>query len=452
MKFLNVDTKYLLLIKLRKQDYYYMVGGQRAFNISNQNDTSISELYDFILDKIEDMYEDYAHLEFDFDSIQFEFKELSNMEHLSSKSSLMGIKDKITKSEYNSINKGLNLFGNYFDEYLGKPINIVQEDDGVLSVKFDLNNKTINLVDLFNTLSNKAKNPDIYHLTLNSKVYINYFRTTPHIIVVNYVDTDTAIKRAFNSDGNLIKEIKDKLNSDGSIRRTYKNTIITINSNKELEYKAITTSIPAIRKNAYTSNKHYSGLPNPNIGVLDLETYEALDCISKTYSIGFYSSIDDEPNLFYINKDDLDSDKLVCLCIDTMLKDKYKDITFYVHNLENFDSYFISKALYAFNNSDEGKTNPYIINAFNRNKDPIKLTIKRKINGILRTLKLCDSYAILPDSLYNLCKSYKVEVVKDHFPHKFVKKNTLFYIGKTPSITYYKHLSKNDYKSRVSSH
>jgi len=280
-------------------------------------------------------------------------------------------------------------------------------------------------------------------------VYLNEIRGMLYIIVVNVINSDTVVKRAFNTDGTFIHEVTDKLNSDGSMNRSYKKTKITIGSNKEIEFKSKLISLTPIKSVDLKYNKQASGLPNTNIGVLDLETYEDVDTISKVYSIGFYSHLDNEPVLFYIDKNDLDSDKLVCLCIDEMLRDKYKGTTFYVHNLENFDAFFIIKALINFNESEQGKLSPYYITPFNRNKYPIKLTIKRKINGVLHTLKICDSYAILPDSLHKLGQAYNVEVVKDYFPHNFVNKKTLFYLGKTPDYGYYKNLSESEYQSRV---
>lgn len=95
-------------------------------------------------------------------------------------------------------------------------------------------------------------------------------------------------------------------------------------------------------KNEFKS-KEDKGLPNSNIGVLDLETYEK-DSKSYCYGIGFYTSIDNKVNNFYIDEDK-DSDKLILTCIDEMLKSKYKGFIFYVHNLGGFDAPFILRAI-----------------------------------------------------------------------------------------------------------
>ena len=201
IKDLKVDTRYLLMLKIRKNDYYLMLGNQRLFYISDDKDESLIRLYGYILAKLPGIFEEYIYLDNIFDSIQLEFKELTSNSLLSSKPSLNSIKDIIPKSEYNSFNTGFSLFGNYFYEHLGKPINWDVDDKGVWSINLILNNKTINLVDFFNVLSKQVKNPQVYYLNWSSKVYIKENRNIQYIIVLNFISPDTVIKRAFNSDG-----------------------------------------------------------------------------------------------------------------------------------------------------------------------------------------------------------------------------------------------------------
>lgn len=72
---------------------------------------------------------------------------------------------------------------------------------------------------------------------------------------------------------------------------------------------------------------------------------------SKAYAIGFFTYLDEKCNIFYIDKN-LDSIKLVHTSINEMLRDKYKDITFYCHNFGRYDSAFIYKYLSLFNESE----------------------------------------------------------------------------------------------------
>jgi len=56
----------------------------------------------------------------------------------------------------------------------------------------------------------------------------------------------------------------------------------------------------------------------------------------------------------------------------------------------------------------------------------------RKIN-----IKLKDSIKIIPSSLEKLLKSFKCNIQKGLFPHKFINENNLNYIGVKPEIKYY---------------
>jgi hypothetical protein len=64
------------------------------------------------------------------------------------------------------------------------------------------------------------------------------------------------------------------------------------------------------------------------------------------------------------------------------------------------------------------------------NKKYIKINFIDSINFF--NANKTDSY-----SLHNLCKEFKVNTIKGIFPHKFVSKDTLNYIGVTPSISFY---------------
>jgi hypothetical protein len=128
---------------------------------------------------------------------------------------------------------------------------------------------------------------------------------------------------------------------------------------------------------------------------------------------------------------------LIHKCINELLSDKYRNITFYSHNLGRFDAPFIIKSLSLFNQTEEGKENPYTLDSITRNSNILKLTIKRRIKGKIRRVNIHDSVALLPNKLKNLCKDFSVKTEKDIFPYSFCNKDTLFYIGETPDIKHY---------------
>ena len=240
-----------------------------------------------------------------------------------------------------------------------------------------------------------------------------------------------------------MSEVKDIIQENGNLHRENGNFITVFNSKNEILSSKRKINFDSI-KDDYKM-KDDTGLPNSNIGVLDLETFEE-DSISSCYSIGYFSAVDQSCKTFYISKD-LDSTMLIHNCINEMLRPKYKDITFYVHNLGRFDAPFIIKALTLFNKTEEGIKNPYIFETITRNSDILKLTIKRKIDNKVRVVKILDSVAILPRSLRDLCNDYKVDIAKSYFPYLFCTKDTLFYKGRTPDISYYNDITVEDYNN-----
>jgi hypothetical protein len=220
-----------------------------------------------------------------------------------------------------------------------------------------------------------------------------------------------------------------------------------------------------------------SVISNPKIGVIDLESTATEDS-PICFAIGFYAFNDSKPTTFYIDKD-LNSYQLIHKCIDEMMRSKYQGYTFYCHNLGKFDAVYILKALAEFNQTPEGRENPYIFKPLTRDADILKLVIKRNIDikksgdtnlkktktkiktdtktitkietkpkTELRTVVIMDSYAVLTSSLKDLCKGFNVDSTqsKGDFPHGFSKIENLFYVGKTPDIFYYPTISKDDYK------
>lgn len=134
----------------------------------------------------------------------------------------------------------------------------------------------------------------------------------------------------------------------------------------------------------------------------------------------------------------MDSTKLIHSCFNKLLRSKYKDVTFYIYNLGGFDASFIIKGLTLFNNTSEGKKNPYLIDSINRDANILKLTVKRTIEGKVRTIKIQNSASMLPAKLRDLYEHYNVDIIKDYFSYNFCNKDTLFYKGQTSDISYYK--------------
>lgn len=187
---------------------------------------------------------------------------------------------------------------------------------------------------------------------------------------------------------------------------------------------------------------------NPNIGVLDLETFEDKDGLGKIFNLGFISNIDNKAiSTFYLaDINQYNSDQLLINCIDSMLVPKYNKFIFYIHNMARFDIIYIYKILAEYNLVN--KTEHYILKT--TYKDNLMLELVISLNNPLNKknvkIFLRDSFNILTSSLSVLSVEYKAVTVKGHFPYSFVSRDRLNYVGKTPDIKYYPGLSEQEYK------
>src|SRR6202030_2879352 len=147
-----------------------------------------------------------------------------------------------------------------------------------------------------------------------------------------------------------------------------------------------------------------------------------------------------------------ESTNKILKCIDSMLVNKYHNFIFYVHILGRYDIVFLYNTFLQAN-LDKGY-DYYIIDTTMRDDTIIKLNIKIKVfsekdKNKYRYLKisLVDSLNFLNLSLDKLTKEFNIDIRKGYFPHSFVNKNTLNYIGNKPNYSFYKELNidKNEY-------
>jgi DNA polymerase type B, organellar and viral len=410
---------------------------QESFIFNSYDDPSFIQLFTFIHDRLYIIFEEYeSDLDFNCDSILLDFLPVVVSDDMKI-SNLSEIKNRLSTSSFKTVNTGFKFFGNSLFDINGVPLHIKFSDE-----KLDIFRLPDNFDKFYEKILLNYKSGDKkYHIDENSILYLIEYYSTKYVIIIDKIDNNKANKRCFNLYGDLIIEALDTRLSDSNLRRESGNFSIIINSDNEVIFSERKISFNSIKSDFKLSED--KGLPNTNIGVLDLETYED-DGIAKCYAIGFYSSLDENTKTYYINKD-LDSVELINRCFEEILRPKYKDITFYVHNLGRFDAPFILKSLTLFNKTDQGSENPYTLESINRDANILKLIIKRKIGNKVRTVKIQDSAAILPRELRKLCKDYNVDIVKSYFPYDFTNKNTLFYIGKTPDMKYYNEIEIKDY-------
>ena len=162
-----------------------------------------------------------------------------------------------------------------------------------------------------------------------------------YILVVKHRDQDRVEKFKYSTSGVLLSRIID--NFDG-------NTLIT---SKELQEMYIENSnVVKIKKLIrFTGIERYnikkdSWIPDPNIWVIDVETYLNNNSVYEIYGLGFTTNLATEPVVYYIDNNH-DRNSLVIQMIDELLRPKYSNITFYCHNYIIINKYlFISLSNY----------------------------------------------------------------------------------------------------------
>jgi hypothetical protein len=140
------------------------------------------------------------------------------------------------------------------------------------------------------------------------------------------------------------------------------------------------------------------------------------------------------------------SDIIIKLFTDILTSDYYNH-TFYAHNLAKFDGILILEALYRKDEFDMK-----II--MKDNNDIILLIVTKYFKDsdgkvINRSVKILDSNLILPNSLRKLAIEFNCDILKGHFPHKFISDDNLKYVGELPDIKYFEDISSEDYNNLV---
>ena len=168
------------------------------------------------------------------------------------------------------------------------------------------------------------------------------------------------------------------------------------------------------------------------IGAIDFETFgvEGIG-IQNVYAAGWaINDFNKTKNFYYIDKDCNSLDVVKNLINDLANNKEINGFTFYAHNLGRFDAVFLIKTCILLED--------IVIKPKWKDNKILSITI---LNTKTKTkFKILDSIQMLNGSLDSLCKSFNIVNKKGIFPHSFVNKDNLFYIGDTPSYHYFKNM------------
>jgi DNA polymerase type B, organellar and viral len=172
---------------------------------------------------------------------------------------------------------------------------------------------------------------------------------------------------------------------------------------------------------------------------MDIETITTNGIMSPV-CISVYDGIN--VSSFYLSNFE-NSDKMLIAAIESIMKPCYKNNVVYLHNFSYFDAVFLIKILSSFN----AKISPII-------RDNCIIDFKFKFqysNNKFITLYFRDSYLLIPSSLSNLSRVFKV-LKKDIFPYKFLKLENIHYTGNVPLFEEFDNISLEDYNNYVNNY
>lgn len=265
---------------------------------------------------------------------------------------------------------------------------------------------------------------------------------------MNDLEDKKVQKSVYTLNGKLVDRVVDELNDNQVVNTTSGKNFIEIKNNKIIRKEKF-INLPSIKQHKTPKDLKLNSI-NPNIGVIDLETYKNIEDKPKVMAAGLFAYGDVNPITIYIDEKDMDSDNVIYKLLDKLFESKYEGYTFYCHNLGDYDSVYIIRSILRYNQAN--KDNKYVIDFICRKSNKVlKLTIEKKVNNKTKKVKILDSIAILNDDLKSLCEKYNIDKtkVKGNFPHAFSQTRNLFYIGNTPDFSYYEDMSFDDYKLLV---
>lgn len=435
---LDINSHYIVYIKIRyKGNNYRMVGDQFA-----HFHTLISgkSLLNIVVDRLEEFFTIYNLNEAEISYVMISFKRRDEV-LVSDLKIDSEAKSKLSVSNYNIINTHTINIPLSIDPSIGNTINTVVKNGIITNIPVIFNGESFDLLDKIKyqlkVLKASHKNPTVfvasYKFVLINKINNSY-------ILAYTVKGSEVTKICYSIDGVVLKRVVDTKLDSNTYLRCFGNYQLYFKNNVLLHARQF-NPFKAIAKNKFIPK----AIEDPNIGVIDTETFETKDRQFKIFALGFYTNLEKKPNVFYIDKETMDSDKLVLEFLTEILKDKYNKHKFYCHNLGGFDVVFILRVILDYNDKVD-VPDRYEINCIFRDNKIIKLEISKNISGRKHKVTFVDSYCMLPSSLASLCKSYEIDTVKGIFPYKFSKYNNLFYVGNTPDIEYYTNISDKDYK------
>lgn len=306
-----------------------------------------------------------------------------------------------------------------------------------------------------NKFKEVAQDGDMGAITIEE--YDGFLYKEKYIIIRKKIDNNKiesivcVSKYKFNRSPYLKEDLHTLLNYTDEIKedcfiRKYNNLKLVFKHSGELLYYEANHN--RIR---YIEPKEKETKQIKNIITLDIETFQDKDQLLPC-ALGFF---DGNKSYVYVLEGE-DYNGLIKRCFEELLTPKYDNFTVYVHNLANFDAIFLLKSL---ENSGfyvkalfkkgkkilEMKVGSNTPKRITNEKNKVERQDKKQKKKICRVL-IKDSMDMLPHSLRDLGSYFIGCKNKSYFPYKYLKKETLNYVGEeVPHISYWENVPKEYY-------
>nr|YP_008965337.1 hypothetical protein [Rhynchosporium agropyri]AHC02313.1 hypothetical protein [Rhynchosporium agropyri] len=226
-----------------------------------------------------------------------------------------------------STTASLSIPSNTEENYLGKALFVVGENNIVTYIPVNIQGVLINLLDKINEKNHliRNKHKDIRTSFDMSCKFYHIKSRIDYILVIRILKDNQVEKIKYSLSGVLLSSVVDTTDGNKVSRFRGSETLhivdnIAMDKSNKITFKPIESY----------KVKSRTWWANPNIGVIDLETYLEDDNIHKLYALGFRTNLNENPVVYYIDKK-FNRNVLVLNMIDELLRPKYKNITFYSH-------------------------------------------------------------------------------------------------------------------------
>lgn len=328
---------------------------------------------------------------------------------------------------------------------------IIDENDYSLGIKVTRYKKELASKDNLNEIITEIEAPA--NLPLNT-VYESWGKTDYNSGAGEFLQIES-VKNFENSIIKITPNERDKYRETNTLEILTKNSKdicatlndIIINNNKSEFIRKYNNKAYHILNNKVhflfekiSPKKYISSLTpsktSPSLPMtMDIETYLDENNKMKVYCISFF---DGNITRSYYLPDFDDFNHLISNLFKDLLSPKYSGRTVYIHNSSHFDLVFLLGPLSTFAK----------ISSKSIIKDNQFINLKVLFGaGHKFNLSFRDSMLLLPIALKDLALAFGVNTLKDIFPHKFVNKNTLNYMGTVPTLEYFdiKNVTNEDY-------